>query len=125
MPPELPAADRIRHVHFVAVAGTGMGTLACMLAEQGIRVTGSDVAAYPPMSDQLARAGVTIAKGFAPEHALEQRADLGESVFRVLHLRGERLGCICDLVQVLGHLHPPPIAAIMRLCPRQLPALSR
>jgi len=74
--PELPAPDRIRHVHFVAVAGTGMGTLACMLAEQGIRVTGSDVAAYPPMSDQLRRSGVTVAKGFAPEHALEERADL-------------------------------------------------
>lgn len=76
MRPELPAPDRVRHVHFIAVAGTGMGSLACMLAEQGIRVTGSDVAAYPPMSDQLARAGVSIAKGFAPEHALEERPDL-------------------------------------------------
>jgi UDP-N-acetylmuramate: L-alanyl-gamma-D-glutamyl-meso-diaminopimelate ligase len=74
--PELPAPDAVRHVHFVAVAGTGMGSLACMLAEQGIRVTGSDVAAYPPMSDQLERAGVAIAKGFAPEHALGERPDL-------------------------------------------------
>ena len=76
MPPELPPPDRIRHVHFVAVAGTGMGTLACMLSQQGLRVTGSDVAAYPPMSDQLDRAGVSIEKGFAPEHALADSPDL-------------------------------------------------
>ncbi|MBW2413140.1 MAG: UDP-N-acetylmuramate:L-alanyl-gamma-D-glutamyl-meso-diaminopimelate ligase [Deltaproteobacteria bacterium] len=76
MPPEIPAPADIRHVHFVAACGTGMGSLACMLAEQGYRVTGSDAAAYPPMSDQLRAAGIVLEKGFAPEHALRDRPDL-------------------------------------------------
>ena len=76
MPPEIPAPADIRHVHFVAACGTGMGSLACMLAEQGYRVTGSDAAAYPPMSDQLRAAGIVLEKGFAPEHALRERPDL-------------------------------------------------
>ena len=76
MPPEIPAIDSIRHVHFVAVAGTAMGTLACMLSELGMRVTGSDVAAYPPMSDQLRAAGIQIEKGFAAEHVADKRPDL-------------------------------------------------
>jgi UDP-N-acetylmuramate: L-alanyl-gamma-D-glutamyl-meso-diaminopimelate ligase len=73
LPPELPA--EVRHVHFVAVAGTGMGTLACTLAARGLRVTGSDVAAYPPMSEQLAAAGIEVQMGWKPEH-LVPRPDL-------------------------------------------------
>jgi UDP-N-acetylmuramate: L-alanyl-gamma-D-glutamyl-meso-diaminopimelate ligase len=74
--PRIPPVGDIRHVHLVAVAGTAMGTLACMLAARGLRVTGSDVAAYPPMSDQLATAGIEVLPGFAPEHALSDPADL-------------------------------------------------
>ena len=40
--PEIPAIENIRHVHLVAVCGTAMGSLACMLADRGFRVTGSD-----------------------------------------------------------------------------------
>jgi UDP-N-acetylmuramate: L-alanyl-gamma-D-glutamyl-meso-diaminopimelate ligase len=76
MPPELALPDPVRHVHFIAVCGTGMGTLACMLTRQGVRVTGSDVAAYPPMSEQLAAAGIEILKGYAPEHVLSDPPDL-------------------------------------------------
>ena len=75
-PPELPPLDRVRHVHLVAVAGTAMGTLACMLAARGVRVTGSDSGAYPPMSDQLRDAGIQVKIGFAPENALAERPDL-------------------------------------------------
>ncbi len=53
-----------------------MGTLACMLAEHGLRVTGSDTGAYPPMSDQLARAGIPVLEGFRPEHVLDTPPDL-------------------------------------------------
>jgi len=74
--PELPALDSIRHVHLIGVAGTAMGTLACMLAESGLRVTGSDTGAYPPMSDQLAQAEIPVLDGFRPEHVLESRPDL-------------------------------------------------
>ena len=62
MPPEIPAIEAIRRVHLIAVAGTGMGTLACMLADRGFSVTGSDIAAYPPMGDQLRTAGIEVQK---------------------------------------------------------------
>lgn len=76
MPPEPTLLGSIRHIHLIAVAGTGMGTLACMLAEQGFRVTGSDRAAYPPMSEQLERAGIELQKGFAAEHVVADPPDL-------------------------------------------------
>src|SRR6185503_86952 len=66
----------LHHVHLVAVAGTAMGTLACMLAERGLRVTGSDTAAYPPMSEQLAAAGITVQKGYSAEHVQSDPPDL-------------------------------------------------
>jgi UDP-N-acetylmuramate: L-alanyl-gamma-D-glutamyl-meso-diaminopimelate ligase len=74
--PEGFALDRVRHVHLIAIAGTGMGTLACMLADRGFRVTGSDLDTYPPMSEMLAGAGITVRKGFAPEHVTVRRPDL-------------------------------------------------
>ena len=52
------------HVHLIAVCGTGMGSLAAMLAERGCRVTGSDAHTYPPMSDFLGQAGVAVYEGF-------------------------------------------------------------
>ena len=76
MPPEMPALERIGHVHLIAVAGTGMGTLACMLADRGFRVTGSDLNTYPPMSDQLNAAGISVQKGFDPEHVRRDRPDV-------------------------------------------------
>ena len=42
-----------RHIHLIGVCGTAMASLAGMLQGQGHHVTGSDAAAYPPMSDQL------------------------------------------------------------------------
>ncbi len=76
MRPEVQALDLPRHVHLVAIAGTGMGSLACMLAARGVRVTGSDRDIYPPMSEQLARAGIPVLRGFAPDHVLSERPDL-------------------------------------------------
>jgi UDP-N-acetylmuramate: L-alanyl-gamma-D-glutamyl-meso-diaminopimelate ligase len=78
LPPEntLPQLAQIRHVHLIAVCGTAMGTLARMLAESGLRVTGSDKAAYPPMSEQLAEAGIDVWLGFRAEHVREPAPDL-------------------------------------------------
>ena len=76
MRPEIPPIESIRHVHLVAVCGTAMGSLACMLADRGFRVTGSDTDAYPPMSDQLRAAGIEVQKGFSAEHVLTERPDL-------------------------------------------------
>ena len=62
-------------VHFVAVAGTGMGALAGLFKEMGHRVTGSDVAFYPPMGPALEAWGIELKQGFSPEN-LEPRPDL-------------------------------------------------
>ena len=48
---------RVMHVHLIGVAGTGMGALAGLLKAAGHRVSGSDVAFYPPMGEALARWG--------------------------------------------------------------------
>ena len=76
MPRDLPPIEGIRHVHLIAVAGTGMGSLACMLAERGFHVTGSDLDTYPPMSEQLRDSGIAVEKGFAAEHLLREPPDL-------------------------------------------------
>jgi UDP-N-acetylmuramate: L-alanyl-gamma-D-glutamyl-meso-diaminopimelate ligase len=66
----------LRHVHFVAIAGTGMGSLAGLLEARGIRVTGSDENLYPPMSTALAGWGITPYEHFAAEHVLAGPPDL-------------------------------------------------
>jgi UDP-N-acetylmuramate: L-alanyl-gamma-D-glutamyl-meso-diaminopimelate ligase len=68
--------DPLEHVHLVAVGGTGMGALAGLLCARGLRVTGSDRALYPPMSEALARWGIPVALAFEPKHVLEDRPDL-------------------------------------------------
>ncbi|MFQ5457954.1 MAG: Mur ligase domain-containing protein, partial [Myxococcota bacterium] len=62
-------------IHFIAVCGTGMGSLACMLARAGYTVTGSDQAVYPPMSTQLARCGIRLMQGYHAAN-LDGRPDL-------------------------------------------------
>ena len=65
-----------RRVHFVAVAGSGMGSLAGLLHARGVRVTGSDDHLYPPMSTQLAAWGVLVHHSFRAEHVLDAEPDL-------------------------------------------------
>lgn len=54
-----------KHIHLIGICGTAMASLAGMLAERGFRVTGSDTAAYPPMSDFLASLGIPVAQPFS------------------------------------------------------------
>lgn len=63
------------HVHLIAVAGTGMGSLAGLLKAAGHDVSGSDVAFHPPMGPALERWGIRLMDGFRPEH-LEPAPDL-------------------------------------------------
>ncbi len=63
------------HVHFVGVAGTGMGALAGLFKAAGHDVSGSDTAFYPPMGPALERWGVRLVTGFDPAH-LEPAPDL-------------------------------------------------
>lgn len=56
------------HIHFIGICGTAMGNVALMMRAAGHTVTGSDENMYPPMSDLLADAGVSIMQGFSPEN---------------------------------------------------------
>ncbi|MEQ8486693.1 MAG: UDP-N-acetylmuramate:L-alanyl-gamma-D-glutamyl-meso-diaminopimelate ligase [Pseudomonadales bacterium] len=55
-----------RHIYFLGIGGTLMGSLAQLARAQGHRVSGSDKALYPPMSDQLAAADIELFEGFDP-----------------------------------------------------------
>jgi UDP-N-acetylmuramate: L-alanyl-gamma-D-glutamyl-meso-diaminopimelate ligase len=60
--------EKVNKIHLIAVCGTGMGALACMLKELGYSVSGSDQKVYPPMSSFLRQRGIGISEGFAPAH---------------------------------------------------------
>lgn len=64
-----------QHVYFLGIGGTLMGSLAQLAQEMGFKVSGSDKALYPPMSDQLADAGIEVFTGFDPQQ-LEPEPDL-------------------------------------------------
>ncbi len=57
-----------KHIHLIGICGTAMASLAGMLQLKGHRVTGSDMAAYPPMSDFLHRLGIQIAEPFSEKN---------------------------------------------------------
>jgi UDP-N-acetylmuramate: L-alanyl-gamma-D-glutamyl-meso-diaminopimelate ligase len=64
-----------RHIYLMGICGTAMASLAGMLKQRGFRVTGSDAAAYPPMSDFMAELGIAVAQPFDARN-LEPRPDL-------------------------------------------------
>ena len=65
----------LKHLHFLGIAGSGMGTLAAMFRELGLQITGSDQAVYPPMSDFLRDRGIIFHEGYA-EKNLSPKPDL-------------------------------------------------
>src|SRR6202167_5264311 len=64
-----------KHIHMIGICGTAMASLAGMLKQRGFRVTGSDAAAYPPMSDFLRDLGIPLSQPFDARN-LEPRPDL-------------------------------------------------
>jgi UDP-N-acetylmuramate: L-alanyl-gamma-D-glutamyl-meso-diaminopimelate ligase len=64
-----------KHIHLIGICGTAMASLAGMLQAQGHHVTGSDAAAYPPMSDLLAGMSILVQQPYA-EGNLTPRPDL-------------------------------------------------
>src|SRR4051812_22880108 len=64
-----------KHVHLIGICGTAMASLAALLQERGYRVTGSDTAAYPPMSDFLRARGIKILEQYAADN-LKERPDV-------------------------------------------------
>ena len=95
-----------KHIHLIGICGTAMASLAGMLQQRGFRVTGSDAAAYPPMSDFLASLGVPVRQPFAVEN-LDPKPDLvvvGNVVSRgnveLEHVLDQRIP-FCSLPQIL------------------------
>src|SRR5438067_334287 len=95
-----------KHIHLIGICGTAMASLAGMLAERGFRVTGSDAAAYPPMSDFLLSLGIPVAQPFAAEN-LKPKPDLvvvGNAISRgnveLEHVLDDRIP-FCSLPQLL------------------------
>ncbi len=64
-----------KHVHLIGICGTAMASLAGLLQLRGHRVTGSDQAAWPPMSDLLRQLGIPIEEPFS-EANLQPAPDL-------------------------------------------------
>ena len=64
-----------KHIHLIGICGTAMASLAGMLKQQGHHVTGSDAAAYPPMSDLLRELGIPVLEPYA-ESNLEPLPEL-------------------------------------------------
>ncbi len=50
----------MKKIHILGIAGTFMGSLAQLAKAMGYVVSGRDHAIYPPMSEQLALAGITV-----------------------------------------------------------------
>ena len=97
---------RSKHIHLIGICGTAMASLAGMLAERGFQVTGSDAAAYPPMSDFLKSLGIPVSQPFAVQN-LQPKPDLvvvGNAISRgnaeLEHVLNERIA-FCSLPQLL------------------------
>src|SRR5580658_616787 len=65
MEPSMNRQGTSRHIHLAGICGTAMASLAGLLQLQGHRITGSDKAAYPPMSDLLRSLGIPILEPYA------------------------------------------------------------
>jgi UDP-N-acetylmuramate: L-alanyl-gamma-D-glutamyl-meso-diaminopimelate ligase len=95
-----------KHIHLIGICGTAMASLAGMLKERGFCVTGSDAAAYPPMSDFLARLKIPVAQPFNVQN-LNPAPDLvvvGNAISRgnveLEHILDHRIP-FCSLPQIL------------------------
>ncbi len=96
-----------------------MASLAGMLLQRGFRVTGSDAASYPPMSDFLASLGIHVAQPFSIQN-ISPSPDLvvvGNVVSRgnveLEHVLDQRIP-FCSLPQVLHDefLHGKEVLAV-------------
>jgi UDP-N-acetylmuramate: L-alanyl-gamma-D-glutamyl-meso-diaminopimelate ligase len=81
----------------IGICGTAMASLAGLLRQRGFKVTGSDAAAYPPMSDFLASMAIPVAQPYA-EANLKPRPDwvvVGNAISRgnveLEHVLDERI----------------------------------
>jgi len=100
--------EHVKWIYLIAVCGTGMGALACMLKDLGFQVSGSDQHVYPPISEFLQKRAIPVVHGFDPRN-LSGKPDLvvvGNAVSRdnpeVLEMH--RLGLsYCSMPQAINH----------------------
>jgi UDP-N-acetylmuramate: L-alanyl-gamma-D-glutamyl-meso-diaminopimelate ligase len=95
-----------KHIYLMGICGTAMASLAGMLKQRGFHVTGSDAAAYPPMSDFLRDLNIPVAQPFDPRN-LDPQPDLvviGNAISRgnveLEHVLDRRIP-LCSLPQLL------------------------
>ena len=62
-------------IHILGICGTFMGGVALIARELGHEVSGSDMNVYPPMSDTLTDAGITVKMGYEPSN-IDSKTDL-------------------------------------------------
>ena len=60
----------------MGICGTAMGNAALLMRALGHEVVGSDAGIYPPMSDHLRQAGITILEGWNAERLAKLKPDL-------------------------------------------------
>jgi UDP-N-acetylmuramate: L-alanyl-gamma-D-glutamyl-meso-diaminopimelate ligase len=95
-----------KHVHLIGICGTAMASLAGMLKQRGFKVSGSDAAAYPPMSDFLTALEIPVYQPFNVVN-LQSRPDLvvvGNAISRgnveLEHVLDQHIP-FCSLPQIL------------------------
>ncbi len=98
--------NKAQHIHLIGICGTAMASLAGMLKQRGFHVTGSDAAAYPPMSDFLRELGIPVSQPFDAKN-LDTRPGLvvvGNAISRgnveLEHILDQRIP-FCSLPQLL------------------------
>ena len=65
----------VETIHIIAIGGTGVAPLACLLRREGYQVRGSDGPLYPPMSTLLASESLAAIEGFSARN-LHPKPDL-------------------------------------------------
>ncbi len=64
------------HIHILGICGTFMAGVALLARAAGHTVSGCDAGVYPPMSTQLAEAGIALREGYDPEQLAEFQPDM-------------------------------------------------
>ncbi len=64
------------HIHILGICGTFMAGVALLARAAGHTVSGCDAGVYPPMSTQLAEAGIALREGYDPNQLAEFQPDM-------------------------------------------------
>lgn len=65
------STEAAKHLYFMGICGTAMGSVAAAFRDAGYRVTGSDSSVYDPMKSFLESRGISILDGYRAENLPE------------------------------------------------------